>query len=338
MHGRVVFETVESDVLRGNALGDPTSRKAAIWLPPSYDREPGRRYPVIYWLAGFTGTGEMLFQGGPWQPGLGERLNRLTAAGAMGEVIVVAPDCFTRLGGSQYLDSPATGRYETHLTEEVIPQIDRRFRTRGGREGRGIGGKSSGGYGALVLAMRHPSLFAAVACHSGDAHFELAVIPDIAKTVRTLRKHGGVEGFLGHFAAAVSKSNDDVATIMMLAMGACYSPDAAQPAGIALPFDLETGEIVEAVWRRWKEWDPTEMVKVTTHATALAQLRLLFIDAGTRDEYGLDLGARVLAARLRALGIAFEHQEFDDGHRNIPYRYDVSLPKLAAALGAQPPP
>jgi S-formylglutathione hydrolase FrmB len=338
MSGRMVVEMVDSEVLRGNALGDPTTRRAAVWLPPSYDRAPDRRYPVIYWLSGFTGTGEMLFQGSPWQPGLGDRLDRLTASGAMGEVILVAPDCFTRLGGSQYLDSPATGRYETHLTSELVPHIDRRFRTRAGRETRAIGGKSSGGYGALVLAMRHPTLFAAVACHSGDAYFELAVIPDIAKTVRTLRKHDGVEGFLTHFAAAVSKSNDDIVTIMMLAMGACYSPDANRPAGIALPFDLETGEIDEAVWRRWKAWDPTEMVKVTPHATALAQLKLLFIDAGTRDEFSLDLGARVLTRRLKELGIAFEHQEFDDGHRSIPYRYDISLPKLAAALGATPAP
>jgi len=130
MHSRVVFEIVDSEALRGNALGDSTARRAAIWLPPSYDREPGRRYPVVYWLAGFTGTGEMLFQGSPWQPGMGERLDRLTTSGAMGEIILVAPDCFTRLGGSQYLDSPATGRYETHLIEEVIPHIDRRFRTR----------------------------------------------------------------------------------------------------------------------------------------------------------------------------------------------------------------
>jgi enterochelin esterase family protein len=338
MSGRVVNEIVDSEVLRGNALGDPTARRTTVWLPPSYDRQPDRRYPVIYWLAGFTGTGEMLFQGSPWQPGLGERLDRLTASGAMGEVIVVAPDCFTRLGGSQYLDSPATGRYETHMTGELIPYIDGRFRTRAVREARAVGGKSSGGYGALVLAMRHPTLFAAVACHSGDAYFDLAVIPDIAKVVRTLRKHGGVGGFLAHFAEAVSKSSDDITTIMMLAMGACYSPDPARPAGIALPFDLETGEIDDGVWQRWKAWDPTEMVKVIPHATALAQLRLLFIDAGTRDEYGLDLGARIFCRRLHELGIAFEHQEFDDGHRSIPYRYDVSLPKLAAALGALPPP
>jgi S-formylglutathione hydrolase FrmB len=328
----VVVETIHSTVLQGNALGDPSARRAAIWLPPSYDTAPDRRYPVIYWLAGFTGTGEMMFQGNPWQVGLGQRLDALAAAGRMGEVIVVAPDCFTRLGGSQYLDSPATGLYETHLVSEVIPEVDRRFRTRAAREARGVGGKSSGGFGALVLAMRHPALFSAVACHSGDMYFELSVIPDIAKTARTLRRHGGAARFLAYFEGTETKSSDDITTVMMLALGACYSPDATRPLGLALPFDLETGELDQAVWRRWKAWDPIELI--TAHADALRALTLLFFDAGTRDEWSLDLGARLLARRLSALGVAFEHQEFDAGHRGISYRFDVSLPKMAAALGA----
>jgi S-formylglutathione hydrolase FrmB len=336
MPGTVILETIESRALVGNTLGDPTARQVAVWLPPSYATAPERRYPVIYWLAGFTGTGQMLFQGSPWQIGLGERLDRLVAKRLMGEAIVVAPDGFTRLGGSQYLDSPSSGAYQTHLVSEVIPEIDRRFRTRAHRQSRGIGGKSSGGFGALVLGMRHPAVFSAVACHSGDTYFELSVIPDIPKTVRTLRKHGGVEGFLAYFEATVTKSNDDVTTIMMLALGACYSPDPARPRGIALPFDLPTGEIDWEVWRRWKQWDPVEMV--AAHVEALRNLTLLFIDAGTRDEWSLDLGARILARRLSALGVPFEHQEFDDGHRSIAYRYDVSLPKVAAALGAVPEP
>jgi hypothetical protein len=332
MPGTVRIETIDSEVLRDNPLADPTRRRVAVWLPPSYASAPDRRYPVIYWLAGFTGTGEMMFQSTPWQPGLGERLDRLVGQGKMGEAIVVAPDGFTRLGGGQYLDSPSSGAYETHLTAEVVPAIDSRFRTRATRVARGIGGKSSGGFGALVLAMRHPRLFSAVACHSGDAYFELSVFPDIAKTVRTLRKHGGVEGFLRYFDATETKRPDDITTIMLLALGACYSPDPTRPRGIALPFDLETGEIDWVVWRRWKDWDPIEMVGA--HADALRALSLLFIDAGTRDEWALDLGARILTRRLAALDVRFEHQEFDDGHRAINYRYDVSLPKVAAALGA----
>ena len=333
----VAIEVVESSALAGNPLGDATARRVAVWLPPSYARAPQRRYPLILWLAGYAGTGELMFSGTPWQPGLGERLDGLVAAGKMGEVIVAAPDCFTGWGGAQYLDSPALGRYETHLVAEVVPEIDRRFRTQAARGARGIAGKSSGGFGALVLAMRNPALFSALACHSGDAYFELSVIPDIPKAARTLRRHGGVEKFLAYFDGAASKRSDDITTIMMLAMGACYSPEAGRPLGIALPFDIDSGAIDWEVWRRWKAWDPVEMVGDPAHAEALRRLSLLFLDAGTRDEANLDLGARVLVGRLRALGVAFEHQEFDDGHRGIAYRYDVSLPKLAAAVGAPAP-
>jgi enterochelin esterase family protein len=332
MRGTVVIETVESRALAGNALGDPSARRVAIWLPPSYERAPERRYPVIYWLAGYAGTGPMLFQGSPWQPGLGERLDRLVADGRMGEVIVAAPDGFSRWGGAQYLDSPVNGGYETHLVHELVPELDRRLRTRAGREARAVAGHSSGGFGALVLAMRNPDVFAAVASHAGDMYFEHSILPDVPTVVRTLRRHAGVEGFLAHFEAAPVKRADDFTTVMMLAMAASYAPDPTRPRGVALPFDLETGEIDAEVWRRWKAWDPVEMV--AAHAEALRRMKLVYLDAGTRDEHALDLGARILARRLRELGVPHVHEEFDDGHRGTAYRFEVSLPRLAAALGA----
>jgi enterochelin esterase family protein len=330
----VAIEIVESRALAGNPLGDPTERRVAVWLPPSYARAPERRYPLILWLAGYAGTGEMLFSGTPWQPGLGDRLDGLVAQGKMGEVIVAAPDCFTRWGGAQYLDSPALGNYETHLTREIIPALDQRLRTIPSGEARAIGGKSSGGFGALVLAMRHPDLFAAVASHAGDMYFELSMLPELPVAARTLRRHGGVAPFLADFAAREKKSGDGFTTIMVLAMAAAYSPDPDRPGGLRLPFDAETGEIDWEVWARWKAWDPVELA--ARHAEALRRMKLIFLDAGTRDEHTLDIGARIFARRLRSLGIACEHQEFDDGHRSTAYRYDVSLPRLAAAIGAPP--
>src|SRR3954447_18538097 len=213
----VVIETVESHALDGNPLGDPAARRLAVWLPPSYAGDSTRRYPVIYWLAGYSGTGEMMFSGNPWQPGLGERLDRLVGSGAMGEAIVVAPDCFTRWGGGQDLDSPALGNYETHVVREVIAAIDARYRTVAGREARATGGKSSGGFGALVLAMRHPDLFSAVASHAGDMYFELSALPDLPVAARTLRRHGGIAGFLRQFEAKDKKDGADFTTIMVLA-------------------------------------------------------------------------------------------------------------------------
>jgi enterochelin esterase family protein len=329
-----IVEIIESRALAGNPLGDPTARRTSVWVPPSYESMVDRRYPVIYWLSGYAGTGEQMFSGTPWQPGLGDRLDRLVASGGMGEAIVVAPDCFTRWGGAQYLDSPALGNYETHVVREVIPSIDAHFRTIAAREARAVGGKSSGGFGALVLAMRHPDLFSAVASHAGDMYFELSALPDLPVAARTLRRHGGVGGFLRHFEATEKKDGADFTTMMVLAEAGAYSPELGRDHGIALPFDLATGELDPIVWQRWKAWDPVEMA--ATHAEALRQMKLIFVDAGTRDEHNLDAGARIFVRRVQALGIACEHQEFDDGHRGTAYRYDVSLPKLAAALGAAP--
>lgn len=332
MPGRTQILSFDSAALARNPLGDPARREIPVWLPPSYDHASQRRYPVIYWLAGYMGDGRSLFQGTPWNPGLGERLDRLVESGAMGEVIVVAPDGFNRYGGSQYLDSTASGSYETSVCEDLVPEIDRRFRTRAERSARGIGGKSSGGFGALVLGMRRPDLFSAVASHAGDAYFEVSVLKDLPVAFRSLRRHGGIAGFLRHFDGAPKKRSEDITTMMVLALAAAYAPDPAAPHALGLPFDPETGELRAEVWRRWKAWDPVELV--ASHADALRRMSLVYLDAGTRDEWALDVGARVLAARIRGLGVAVEHEEFDDGHTGTAYRYEVSLPKMAAALGA----
>jgi enterochelin esterase family protein len=218
---------------------------------------------------------------------------------------------------------------------EVLPAIDARFRTIATRDARAIGGKSSGGFGALALAMRNPDFFSAVASHAGDMYFELSALPDLPAAARALRRHGGVAAFLAQFEAREKKDGADFTTMMVLAQAGAYSPDRERPGGIALPFDLDTGEIDWEVWKRWKAWDPVEMAEA--HAEALGRMSLIFVDAGTRDEHNLDLGARIFVSRLRALGIDCEHEEFDDGHRGTAYRYDVSLPKLAAAIGAAAP-
>ena len=174
-----VVEIVESRALVGNPLGHPGGA-AGRGLAAAIVRV-GRptAATVIYWLAGYTGTGEMMFSGHAVAAGPGRPARPAGGAGAMGEAIVVAPDGFTRWGGAQYLDSPAIGDYETHVVREVIPAIDARFRTIATRDARAIGGKSSGGFGALVLAMRHPDLFSAVASHAGDMYFELSALPDL---------------------------------------------------------------------------------------------------------------------------------------------------------------
>ncbi len=326
-----VVETLESRVLRKNPLGDPYRRRVPVYLPPSY--ETGRRrYPVITLLTGFTGSGEMLLNRSAWVETVPDRADRLIRSGRMAEAIIVMPDCLTRYGGSQYLNSTATGRYEDHLVRELTPWVDGRFRTIPRAEARAIMGKSSGGYGALVQAMRHPDVWRLVASHSGDMYFPYCYLPDFPKCLDVLTKHGGsVTRFLRAWGRMLRKADPPLfPAINTIAMAACYSPNPRAPAGFDLPFDVRTGELRPRVWRRWLAWDPVNLVQ--RHARSLRRLSLIFLDCGTRDEFHLQYGARLFAARLRRLGIRPRHEEFDDGHMNIQYRYDRSLTLLSRAL------
>lgn len=332
--GHVELLRIDSEVLKGNAAGDPHVRTVPVYLPPSYDEQPDRRFPTAYVLTGFTGRGRMLLNDNLWNPPLDVRMDALVAAGC-GEMILVMPDCATRYGGSQYLDSSATGRYETHLVAELVPQIDRRFRTLAAREHRAILGKSSGGYGAMVQGMRHAEVFGALACHSGDMYFEYCYRGDIPKFCSRVQNAGGLGMWFEGFEAARQKKHEDMVALNILGMAASYSPNpAAVPFGIDLPCDLVTGAFRQDVWDRWLELDPIHMLD--RHADALRSMALVYLDCGIRDEWNLHLGMRLFAARLDTLKISHERHEFDDGHMSVQYRYDESLPKIAGAIGGQP--
>jgi enterochelin esterase-like enzyme len=333
---QVIIESFTSRVLADNPLGDPATRSLPIILPPDYasdDATAGKRYPVIYGLTGFTGSGPMMLNFAAWQPNLPQRIDRLMADGKLPPAIYVLPDCFTRYGGSQYRNSTAIGRYEDYVIDEIVPHIDRTYRTIAGPEGRGVFGKSSGGYGAIMLGMQHPDVFGAVACHSGDMAFDLCYRPDFPKFLNAIQKSGGLEQWWIEFERKAKKEGRDFDAINILAMAAAYSPNPnATPLPIDFPFDLETCELQSDVWARWLEFDPVQLAD--RYADNLKKLCLLFIDCGSRDEFNLHFGARTLVKKLKALGVPHEYEEFDDGHMNVQYRYDVSLPKTAGALAA----
>jgi enterochelin esterase family protein len=328
--GTVDLMTIESDVLQGNALGDPDVRHVPVYLPPGY-ASGTERYPALVALTGFTGSGRMMLNVAAWRESYNERMDRLIAADRIGPMIVAMPDCFTRLGGSQYLNSTATGRYEDHLIEEVVPQLDAQYRTLAAPAHRGVFGKSSGGYGAIVQGMKHPEVFGGVACHSGDMAFEYGYLPDFPKLITQIEQHGSVKRFVKAFEAAPKKSGAMIGAMNMLAMAACYSADpASTDLGIRFPMDLHTGALDNAIWRTWLQQDPLRMLD--RYVENLRQLKMLYIDCGNRDEYNLHLGARQLVARLKELKVRHTYEEFDDGHMGLNYRYDSSLPKLWEAL------
>lgn len=333
MKGRVQIESVGSLVLKDNPLGDPRLREVPVYLPPSYGRRRGARYPVIYFLSGFMSTGRSALNVNAWKENIPQRFDRLIAQGKARECLLVFPDCFTAYGGSQYLDSPATGRYATHITRELVPFIEDKFYAARGPQGRAVMGKSSGGYGALMLAMRFPGLFGHCIIHSGDMFFEHCYGGDIPKFVTALGRYGGSALKLRNsFLSSGRKDGFDHAVVNMLAMAACYSPNPKSPLGFDLPFDEETGELIPRIWARWKEKDPVEAAR--RHRGALKGLETLFFDCGVRDEFYLHLGARKFSRVLKSLGVRHIHEEHEFGHSDMSSRYDRSLSLLSRRLSA----
>jgi hypothetical protein len=331
--GRFERQTVRSRVLEGNPLGDPAERPLWVYLPPGVGDDPGRRYPSIYVIQGYTGQVDMWWNRTALRPTVPELVDRLFADGDTPPAIVVFVDCWTSLGGSQFLNSPGTGRYLDYLCDEVVAFVDDRYPTLPAREHRGIAGKSSGGYGAMVAPMLRDDVFGALASHAGDALFEHSYLPDFAKVARNLRDHydGSYERFFADFATrpAMSKESDGV-LLSTWAMAACYS---AEPDGtVTLPFDPATGRLREEVWARWLALDPVRMA--AGHADQLRSLRGIYLDAGRRDQFMLDLGSAAFSAELDALGIEHTFELFDATHTAIEYRYPGGLAFLAGRLGS----
>ncbi len=326
---------MRSELLRGNPLGDPHDRPIHVYLPPGYDEQPARRYPVVYTIQGYTGHVATWFNRMPFRRPYPELADELFATTDTPPAIVVYVDAWTSLGGSQFLDSPAIGRYHSYLCDEVVPWVDAQYRTLADRDHRAIAGKSSGGYGAMVTPMLRPDLFGALATHAGDALFEVCYQPGFCEIARTLRDEydGSYDAFHADRRRRLHGTKDsDMDLIEMYGYAAAYS---ANPDGtVSMPFD-DVGALVPDVWARWLAWDPVLMAGRPGYAEALRTQRAIWIDAGTRDEYYLDFGALAFRRALTAAGVPDQtvHFElFEAKHGGIEYRYPLALAWLCERI------
>jgi len=333
--GRLDQQEITSELLRDNPLGDPHERPIWVYLPPHYDARPSRAYPVVYVIQGYTGHLAMWGNRSPFRLPFPETADEVFASGQAPHAIVVYLDAWTAYGGSQFVDSPGTGRYHSYLCDEVVPWVDSRYRTLPGAAHRAIMGKSSGGFGAMITPMLRPDLFGALATHAGDSLYEYCYLPEFAQDVRHLRDYDGdIWRWWADFTSRTPFTKEqDPHLLMLLGVSACFSagPDGA----IELPVDPRTGVLRPQVWQRWLDWDPVRMVP--RYAGVLRGLRAIWIDAGTRDEYFLDLGAQAFRAALAAAGVPDEviHFElFDATHMAIDYRYPLALAWLCQRIAA----
>jgi enterochelin esterase-like enzyme len=325
--GEVHRLTLESRVLTDNLLRDPATRIIDVYVPPGAQSDG---LPLLVDLVGFTAGGPVHTNWKNFSENVPERLDRLIGTGTMPPAIVAFPDCFTKLGGNQYINSAGTGRWADFLLEEAVPFVEQRFRC-GGNGKRGVFGKSSGGYGAIAHALLYPDFWSGAACHSGDMAFELCYLPEFPRLLRALAKAGGsVEKWITDLHAAPKMGDGELHDLMTLAMCATYDGDPSAPYGVRLPVDPKTCELIPERWNKWLDWDP--VVIAETRGASLAKLKALYIDCGDIDQYNLVYGARRLHRALDRLGIRHEYEEFPDNHSSVDYRMDKSLPYLAKAL------
>ena len=333
LRGRLDGLQHDSVVLAGNRLNDPTLRHHPVYLPPGYD-DPDHaalRYPVLWSLAAYTSAGPAQVAWRNHGETLPQRLDRLITSGAMPPAVVVFPDCYTSLGGNQYVNSEAIGNYAEYLAHELVPAIDARYRTLATPASRGVFGKSSGGFGALHLVMQYPEVWSAAASHAGDVGFDRVYVRDFPLCCDVLSRCGGdVEAFVRSFWRSERPRHDDFHALMVLCLAASYSPDPNQPLGLALPFDLRTCALDETIWARWLSFDPLHQVHA--HQQTLQRLRGLWIDVGSRDQYYIHYGSRALHDALLTLNVDHHWEEFDGSHSGIDWRYDHSLPWLLQRL------
>ena len=325
--------TVTSELLAGNPLGDPADRPLWVYVPEGVSKGSDQRYPTIYMIQGFTGQVDAWTNRNFREPNMVERLDELFADDTVPRAIVVFVDAWTSFGGSQFINSTSTGSYMDYLCDEVVPFIDATYPVIAEAGHRGLTGKSSGGYGAMVVPMLRPDVFGALASHAGDALFEVAYAPEFRTTARALRDDfdGSWDVFWERLNATAWPIDADKFWPLIEDYGyaACYTPDPDHPGKAILPYD-HNGRLIDEVWARWLEWDPVRMAP--KHGDALAGMKLIYLDAGNRDEYFLDLGARAFADELDKMGVAYRFELFPGKHGGIQYRYPGAIRALAEAL------
>jgi S-formylglutathione hydrolase FrmB len=334
--GRLDEHVIESELLRGNVLGDPHERPLWVYVPPGYDDDPTVRWPSVYVIQGYTGHVAMWRNRSPYRQPFVETADAVFASGRAPGCVVVYVDAWTAYGGSQFVDSPGTGRYHSYLCDEVVPFVDTRYRTIADRESRAISGKSSGGFGAMVTPMLRPDLFGALATHAGDSLYELSYgggLGGIGDAVRALRDYDGdVLRWWDDFRSRTSfTKKEDETLLLWLGCSACFS--AAEDGTPELPFDPVTGVLRPQAWQRWLDWDPVRMVE--RYADVVRTWRAVWIDAGVRDEWYLDVGAQAFRAELDRVGLPDDRvyfELFEASHMAIDYRYPLALAWLAERL------
>ena len=284
--------TVHSQALEGNLEGESPDRNVIVYLPPDYNANPTKRYPVVYALHGYSISNDM------WTHEIHtpQTIEGAFATGTQG-MIIVLPDSRTLHNGSMYSSSPTVGNWEGFIARDLVAYIDAHYRTLARRESRGLAGHSMGGYGTTRIGMKYPDVFGALyimspCCMSARE----APAADMAKKLEAVTTKDEAVN-LDWFSRAT------------LATAAAWSPDPQKP---PLYLDLPTKDGVPQpdVLAKWAANAPLAMID--QYISNLRQYEAIAIDVGDQD--GLNVDTRKLHDILDSYGIANSFELYSGTH------------------------
>jgi len=303
--------TVHGRALEGNLEGDSPDRPVVVYLPPSYARDTTRRYPVLYFLHGYTATAEAYVK----SLAIPDSIDRAVAAGAR-ELIVVIPDAFTKYSGSMFSNSPTIGDWEAFIARDLTEFIDKRYRTIASRDGRGLAGHSMGGYGTMRIGMKQPAAFAALYAMSSCCLMNDPTARGAGPGPRGDGASGradaappGAGAGRGDGRGASAARGGGMANALS-AQAAAWAPNTKTPPFFDLP--TKDGAIQPLIAAKWIANSP--LVMVDQYVPALKSMRAIALDIGDQDPF---VGTNTqLAESLTRLGVTHTFEVYDGDHGN----------------------
>ncbi|MCB0326979.1 MAG: hypothetical protein KDD52_05100 [Bdellovibrionales bacterium] len=321
---------IQSQLLRGNWMGDSSDRYAAIYKPPM--GIDSNELWMVYFLCGWSGNGQdVLGDRGVFAPSLAQLLDQGISEGKIPPVVLVSVDGSTRFGSSQYINSELFGPHMDHMEQEIIPEVETYVGFSGGAEKRILMGHSSGGFASLAFAMLKPKVVSHIASFAGDCWYEHLYRSMIPQSIGVYEKYKGFGNFIEQFFSKPNpmsqSSGPEIETMMMLNMCQCYAPNKNIEKIFAdVFFDPENGELREEIWKKFLQWDPLHMLE--KHKDSLSRLKTLSLQAGKGDQYGLQLGHRQLSKKLTRFNIKHELKEFEAKHGGYYFRYFDTIEEI----------
>ena len=348
LSGKLVEVKVPAPALKGNMLGEPTQLSVSVYLPPSYETAPAKRYATLYLLHGFLGNDKAWTINGYQGMNLKSVMDGMIKDAKARELIVVVPNSWSQYGGAFYTNSTVTGNWEDYIYRDLVQFVDANYRTIPAAESRGVAGHSMGGYGALVLGMKHPDVFSVVYALSPCC---TALEGDMSATNPVWHKVLSLTS--KEQLKLRPQSFDDFYTIALVALAAAFSPNPDRaPLYVDFPFKVQktSGEgTITALennpvtYDRWRSKMPLYMVE--QNQQNLRKLRGLFIDYGEKEQFShIVIGGRGLSKSLAQLSIPHVFEVYAGGDHSSKVRERIEkrvLPFFSEKLvtdGALPQP